>query len=135
VAAQLASAAPRDFELRMFYARILRDQRKFRDATREFQAAASLEPKDAMAWSELAGMLILDEQFPEALLALDRVRELGGEKPGHVFFRATTLDRLNQKKEALEYYQRFIEVSRTNPDEEFQARQRAKTLERELGRK
>ena len=54
---------------------------------------------------------------------------------GHIFFRATTLDRLNLRKEALEYYQRFLQVSKTNPDQEFQARQRVRILELELGKR
>ncbi len=35
-------------------------------------------------------MLILDEQYAAALAALDRVKALGAENAGHMFFRATT---------------------------------------------
>jgi len=133
--AQLTSVDSQNFDLRMFYARILRDQRKIKEAAQQFFQATKLRPTAADAWSEFAGMLILDEQFPQALSALDKVKELGAENVGHIFFRATTLDRLNLKKEALEYYQRFVEQSKTNPDQEFQARQRARILERELGKR
>ncbi len=133
--AQLTSTDTKNFDLRMFYARILRDQRKVKEAAQQFYEATKLRPTAADAWSEFAGMLILDEQFPQALSALDKVKELGAENVGHIFFRATTLDRLNLKKEALEYYQRFVEQSKTNPDQEFQARQRARILERELGKR
>lgn len=128
------SAESGTFDNKMLYARVLRDQRKIKEAAQQFYEATKLRPTAADAWSEFAGMLILDEQFPQALLALDKVRELGAEKDGHIFFRATTLDRLNLKKEALEYYQRFLEVSKTNPDQEFQARQRARILQLELKR-
>lgn len=128
------SAENGTFDNKMFYARVLRDQRKIKEAAQQFYEATKLRPAAADAWSEFAGMLILDEQFPQALLALDKVRELGVEKDGHIFFRATTLDRLNQKKEALEYYQRFLDVSKTNPDQEFQARQRVRILQLELKR-
>jgi tetratricopeptide (TPR) repeat protein len=131
----LVSADAKNFELKMLYARLLRDQRKIKEAAQQFYEATKLRPAAADAWSEFAGMLILDEQFPQALLALDKVRELGAEKDGHIFFRATTLDRLNLKKEALEYYQRFLQQSKTNPDQEFQARQRARILELELGKR
>lgn len=133
--AQLVSSEPRDFDLRMLYGRVLRDQRKTAQAAREFQEAANLRPEAPQAWSELAGMLILEEQFPQALAALDRVRALGAENAGHMFFRATTLDRLKLRREALEYYQKFLEASRNNPDQEFQARQRIRVLELELGRR
>ncbi len=129
------SAESGTFDHKMLYARVLRDQRKIKEAAQQFYESTKLRPTAADAWSEFAGMLILDEQFPQALLALDKVRELGAEKDGHIFFRATTLDRLNLKKEALEYYQRFLEVSKTNPDQEFQARQRARILQLELGKR
>jgi tetratricopeptide (TPR) repeat protein len=133
--AQVVSSEPQNFDVRMFYGRVLRDDRKITAAAREFQEAARIRPSAPQAWSELAGMLILNEQYPEALAALDKVKELGAENVGHMFFRATTLEHLNRKKEALEYYQRFLETSRTNPDQEFQARQRVRTLERELGKR
>lgn len=133
--AQVVSFEKENFDLRMTYARVLRDQRKLSDAAREFQEAARLRPSVPDAWSELAGMLILQEQYSAALAALDKVKELGAENAGHMFFRATTLEHLNLKKEALEYYQRFLETSRTNPDQEFQARQRVRILERELGKR
>ena len=80
-------------------------------------------------------MLILAEQYPQALAALDKVKELGAENAGHMFFRATTLDHLMLKKEALDYYERFLAASKNNPDQEFQARQRIKLLEREVGKR
>jgi protein O-GlcNAc transferase len=131
----LAALENKTFDQKMFYGRVLRDQRKIKEAAQQFYEATKLNPKAPEAWSEFAGMLILDEQYPQALLALDKVKELGAENTGHVFFRATTLDRLNQRKEALEYYQRFLDQSKTNPDQEFQARQRVRILQLELGKR
>lgn len=133
--AKVAAADPQNFELRMYYARILRDDRKTLEAAQQFQQATRIRPNAAEAWSELSGMLILAEQYPQALAALDKVKELGAENAGHMFFRATTLDRLMLKKEALEYYQKFLAASHNNPDQEFQARQRIKLLEREVGKR
>jgi len=133
--AQLIAIQKQNFDLRMLYARVLRDQRKFADAALQFQEAARLKPDAAPAWSELAGMLILQEQYPQALQALDQVKALGAENTGHMFFRATSLDHLKMRKEALEYYQKFLDNSKTNPDQEFQARQRVRVLELELGKR
>lgn len=133
-AAQLVAGDPQNFELRMFHARLLRDLHSTKEAEQAFVQATALKPDAAEAWSELAGVFILEEKYPEALQAFDRVKALGAEGAGHMFFRATTLEHLNRKKEALEYYQRFLETSRTNPDQEFQARQRVRILERELKR-
>jgi tetratricopeptide (TPR) repeat protein len=134
--AQVVAAEPRDFDLRMHFARILRDQRKIPAAIEQFRAAIDINPNAAMAWSELAGMLILAEQYPEAIAALDRARDLGLENPGHLFIRAITYDRLRARQEAVEYYRRFLEASKDqNPDQEFQARQRIRVLELEMGKR
>jgi tetratricopeptide (TPR) repeat protein len=136
LAAAALAAEPNDYELRMFYGRLLRDQRKLPQAAEQFLASTKLKPDSVEAWTELAGMLVLTEQFPQALAALDRVHSLGGDTAGHYFLRALTQDRLQLRKEALENYQKFLASSQgKNPDEEFQARQRVRTLEKDLGRR
>ena len=76
------------------------------------------------------------ENYPPALAALDRIAALNAEKPGHVFLRAIVLDKIHDVKPALASYQRFLEMSKgENPDQEWQARQRIKTLEREINNK
>jgi tetratricopeptide (TPR) repeat protein len=121
--------------LRMLHGRILRDQRKFPEAAQDFFAATKIKPDSAEAWSELASVLVVGDDYAAALAALDRVAALHAEKPGHVFFRAIVLDKIHQPKPALESYQRFLVMSNgQNPDEEFKARQRIKILERELHR-
>jgi Flp pilus assembly protein TadD len=130
---QMLATSPNDFEIRMLRGRILRDQRKFADAAQDFRQAATLKPDSPQAWSELAVASVLAEDFPTALAALDRVAALHAEKPGHVYWRALVLDKINDRKGALENYQRFLAMSNgQSPDEEFKARQRAKLLEREL---
>src|SRR5712691_1568267 len=57
LAAQVAAAEPRDVEVRMFYGRLLRDQRKYMDAAQQFLASAQLQPDSAKTWSELAAVL------------------------------------------------------------------------------
>jgi tetratricopeptide (TPR) repeat protein len=132
---KVLAADPNDFELRMLHGRILRDQRKFPEAEQDFLSATKIKPDSGEAWSELASALVVSENYPAALAALDRVAALHAEKPGHVFFRAIVLDKIHQQKPALESYQRFLAMSNgQNPDEEFKARQRIKILEREIRR-
>jgi len=134
--AKAVAAAPQDFDLRMFYGRILRDQRRFPSAAEQFSAAAKIKTDVPEAWTELAGVLIMAEQPLDGLAALDRVRALGAESSGHFYLRAITLDRLQRPKEALEAYNKFLAASQNvNPDQEFMARQRVKALERELGKR
>jgi tetratricopeptide (TPR) repeat protein len=136
IAAKGVASAPEDFELRMFYGRILRDQRKFPSAVEQFTAAARIKPDAAQAWTELAGVLIMAERPVDGLAALDKVHALGAETSGHFYLRAITLDRLNQTKDALEAYNKFLAASQNvNPDQEFIARQRVKVLEKELGKR
>jgi hypothetical protein len=81
-------------------------------------------------------MLILTEDYAQALAALDKVRALGAEKPAHHYFRAIVLDKHRQYKPALESYQRFLATSEGKyPDEEFKARQRVRIIEKELNKR
>jgi tetratricopeptide (TPR) repeat protein len=135
VVEQILAADPDNFEIRMLHGRIIRDQRKFPEAAEEFARASKLQPDAPQAWSELAGVLVMAEDYPRALAALDRVAALHAEKPGHVFLRAIVLDKMRDLKPALASYQRFLELSHGEfPNQEFQARQRAKTLEREINK-
>jgi tetratricopeptide (TPR) repeat protein len=135
VAAVLAQT-PDDEALRMFDGRLLRDQRKFPEATAQFQTVATRHPESVEAWSELAGVFLVAEKFPQALAAFDRVRALGAETTPDFFFRALAHDHLHQAKDALDNYNRFLAASKgAFPDQEFQARQRVLALEKELGKR
>jgi hypothetical protein len=94
-----------------------------------------MKPDHADAWSELAGVLVMAEDYPAALGALDHLAALQAEKPGHVYLRAIVLDKIRDIKPALESYQKFLAVSNgQNPDEEFKARQRVRILQREVSK-
>ncbi|HTW66034.1 MAG TPA: tetratricopeptide repeat protein [Bryobacteraceae bacterium] len=135
VVEKILETTPNDFQIRMLYGRIIRDQRKFPEAAAQFELATKLKPDAPQAWSELAGVLVMAENYPAALAALDRVAALNAEKPGHIFLRAIVLDRMRDLKPALAAYQRFLSMSHGEfPNQEFQARQRAKILEREINR-
>jgi Flp pilus assembly protein TadD len=127
---------PNDFEVRMLHGRILRDQRKFAPAAADFFRATKLKPDSPEAWSEFAGVLVMAEDYPAALTALDRLAALHAEKPGHVYLRAIVLDKIRDIKPALESYQKFLAMSNgQSPDEEFKARQRVRILQREVSKR
>lgn len=135
LAASLVEQEPQNAELRLFYGRILRDQKKYAEAAPQFQHAARLAPGSGEAWNELAAVLMLLKQYEPALAALDRARELNGPSPAYDYFRATMLDAMNQPKAALDSYRRFLASSNgAHPDEEFKARQRVKILEKAVRR-
>jgi tetratricopeptide (TPR) repeat protein len=131
-----AAGDPENYELRMLYGRGLRDQKKYSLAAGQFFAATQKRPDSKEAWNELITMLMLLDDYPRALAALDRVQALGGEMPGHYFFRAIILDKTKQLKPALEAYRKFLAIADGKfPDQEFQARQRARIIQRELSKK
>jgi tetratricopeptide (TPR) repeat protein len=133
---------PGNYDLRMTYGRTLRDQKKLGPAASQFNAAAQKRPDSVEAWNELAAILTVLDDFPRALAALDRVKALGGEKPGDLFFRAIILDKMaagatsekaKRLKLALEAYQNFLALSHGEfEQQEFQARQRARIIQKEL---
>jgi tetratricopeptide (TPR) repeat protein len=133
---QILASDPDNFEIRMLHGRLIRDQRKFPEAAVEFERATKLKPDAPQAWSELAGVLVMAENYPPALAALDRIAALKAEKPGHVFLRAIVLDKIRDLQPAVESYQRFLQLDQgENPNQEWQAKQRVKLLEREIANK
>ena len=133
---QALAAEPRNVELRLAYAGLLRDEHKFQEAAREFHAVTQLKPDSREAWSGLATMLLSLENHPQAIAAFDRLEALGNPNPGIYFFRALANDRSKQLKPALADYQKFLEMSQNkNPDEEFKARQRIRVIQKELSKR
>ena len=136
LASAILQAEPGNYEVRMLRGRILRDARQFGGAESDFYQAAQLKPDSAEAWSELAAIAVVGENYPVALGALDKLAALHAEKPGHVYLRAIVLDKNRQLKPALENYRRFLMMSNgANPNEEFKARQRARILEVEINKR
>ena len=133
---QAVSAEPGNYDLRLMYARALRDQKQYGAAAKQFTEATKLKADAGPVWDELGGVLYLAGDFPGALSALDRARQMGEDGAGNAFFRALSLDRLHQVKPALEAYRQLLSLSQgKNPDQEFQARQRSKLLQKELDKR
>ncbi len=134
--ADAVAADAANFELRMSYGRALRDSRRFAEAAVQFQEAARLKPGEAAAWTESGAALSLADQPEAALAAFERAYDLGQDTPGNWFSRAIILDKLRKLKPALDAYQRFLALSHGGlPDQEFQARQRSRIIQRELDRR
>jgi tetratricopeptide (TPR) repeat protein len=138
---QSVAAEPGNYDLRMMYARALRDKRQFQPAARQFYEAAKLKPAEPKPWTELGGMLYMAGDLPQALSAFEQAARNGENAPGNWFLRAIILDKLRQTdnrktKLAKEAYEHFLALSQgKSPDQEFQARQRAKILQRELDKR
>jgi tetratricopeptide (TPR) repeat protein len=127
------AAEPANFDLRMIYGRALRDLRQFPRAAAQFAEAGKLKPGAIEAWRELGGVLYMAGDMPRALAAFDLARQLGENTAGLAFMRAIVLDKLRQLKPALAAYEQFLAMSDgKHPDQEFQARQRARIIRHQL---
>ncbi len=130
---QAVASEPGNYDLRMMYARALRDRKQFRPSAVQFYEAAKLKPAEPKTWGELGTMLYMMGDYPTALTAFDKARQLGENTAGVWFMRAIMLDKLKQFKPAMEAYEQFLSMSAgSHSDQEFQARQRIRILKREL---
>ena len=127
--------APADFDLRMMFARGLRDRKLYPAAAKQFAEALKLKQDSREGWNNFAGMLYLVGALPQALSAFDRARQLGEDTAANWYFRAIIQDKLKDHKPAIESYQKFLSLSQgKSPDEEFKARQRIRIIQKELSK-
>ena len=136
VTSQLVAAEPQAYDVRMFAGKLLLNLHKIGPAANQFAAAAKIKPDSVDAWRELSAALVINQNYAEGIAALDRLRALGVETAGQLFFRALSCDHLHQLKDALAAYNKFLEASQgKNPDEEFKARQRVRIIQHELDKR
>lgn len=101
----------------------------------EFRQALRLDPANLEAEKGLASGLYLEKRYAEAAPMIERLLQAPSANPGLYFLLATCYDHLQDRKRALQAYQQFLAKSGgSNPDQEWQAKQRAKLLSRELGK-
>lgn len=130
---KVAAASPGDYDVRLLLGEMLLAQRQFPEAQKELEAAAALRPEIPDAWVDLANALYLQENYTATVAVLDRLARTAPETPWLDFLRAISLDKLGQALPALESYQKFLAIAGGKyPDQEFQARQRVKALQRVL---
>ncbi len=126
---RVAAAQPQNYDARLLLGEMLAAQRQFQAAQQEFQAAIALRPQLPDAYVGLANVLYVQQNFPATLAVLDRFARIGPPTPWLHFLRAITLDKLDQVEPALTSYESFLAVANGQyPDQEFQARQRARIL-------
>lgn len=128
-------ATPREPDLHRALGRTLLDEKKFDQAELEFRTALKLDTHNQEALKGLATSLYLEKRYGEAIPLLVALTRRPAAPPGLFFVLATCYDHLGARPEALHAYQRFLELSHEqSPDQEWQARQRVKLLERELSK-
>lgn len=127
----LLAAAPNDAALLVAHGQNLVRQIRYAEASAAFNKATQVDPADADAWSGLAFAASHTNQPSITLHALTMRSKYLPEVPSTYFLWATAYDTLHQTNEAVVYYHHFLDASAGKfPDQEWQARQRLKLLEK-----
>jgi superkiller protein 3 len=91
-------------------------------------------PQNADVLRDLSDAFYLGENYAAAIEAMDRLAKLETPRPGSWFVRAICYDKLSRKVEAIEAYQKFLDLDGGQHDtQDFQARNRIPVLQKELG--
>jgi tetratricopeptide (TPR) repeat protein len=133
---EMIAADPKNAKLYMALGSLHNEVKNYPEAASLFIKAVELDPNSADGWTNLASSLYLMKEYARALTALDKVATLKADTPGTYFVRALCLDQLGGQQQAYDNYQKFLSTSGgKNPDQQFQAKERSRILERELKRK
>jgi len=131
---QAISAAPQDEEIAAWMGHVDVELRDYPAAIHILEEAHARNPQSVDALSDLANAFYLNENYAQALAALDLLAKLETPRPGSWFVRAICYDKLSRRVEAIEAYQKFLDQDGGQHDtQDFQARQRIIVLQKELG--
>ena len=128
---QLLAAAPQDPELLIAHGQNLIQEKHFAQAFTVFQRATQIKPSSGEGWGGLAFTASKTGQPAVALHALAMRAKLLPENASTYFLWAISYDSLHQRSQAAAYYRHFLDAAGGKfPDQEWQARQRLKILEK-----
>lgn len=123
--AELVQKTPKDPGLLVAHGENLLHLQQYDEAVMQLQEGLKRKPDDAEGWTELAIAASEAHQYSIALQALSTREKYAEETPGSYFLWATTYDNLHLKKQAVEYYQKFLSSANGKfPDQEWQAQHR-----------
>ena len=130
---ELVNAEPSNIDYLFLLGRSYAEVKAYPQAIAVLQQVLRLKPDHVEASGTLGSIYYSLEDWARAAQALTRFIEL---KPGQAFAHfvlATCFDKLGKVKEAVLHYNKFLEYDDgSNDARSFQARQRARTLERRL---
>jgi Flp pilus assembly protein TadD len=131
---QALAVSPQDSEIAEWIGHSDIELKDYPAASAILQQVYARNPRDADALRDLADAFFLNENYGQALDAMDRLAKLEAPKPGSWFVRAICYDKLSRKAEAIEAYQKFLDLDNGQHDtQDFQARHRIPVLQKELG--
>jgi predicted Zn-dependent protease len=127
----LLKATPNDPDLLIGHGQNLARQLKYSEAFAAFDKATQIDPANPDGWSGLAFAASKTSQPSITLHALTMRSKYLPEVPSTYFLWAISYDSLHQTKAAVTYYHHFLDSAAGKyPNQEWQARQRLKVLEK-----
>lgn len=133
---EMIAAEPKNVKLYLALGSLRNEVKNYPEAVSLFLKAVELDSKSVDGWTNLASSLYLMKEYARALTALEKVAALNADTPGTYFVRALCFDQLGGQQQAYDNYQKFLSLSGgKNPDQQFQAKERSRILEKELKRK
>jgi Flp pilus assembly protein TadD len=131
---QAISLSPQDAELAGWIGHVDIELKDYPAAISILGQVYTRDPQDADTLRDLAEAFYLNDNYGPALEAMDHLAKLETPKPGSWFVRAICYDKLSRKAEAIDAYQKFLDLDGGQHDtQDFQARHRILALQRELG--
>lgn len=128
---ELLQKNPKDPDLLVGHGQNLVRQQHYAEAFTAFEDATLADQTNVDGWS---GLAFAAERLGRPEVALRALAERSKYLPDNAstfFMWAISYDKLNQKRQAIDYYQRFLEASAGKaPQEEWQAKQRLEVLKK-----
>ena len=122
---ELLKKSPQSADLLSARGENLLQQHRYPEAIVALRAALKAVPENADDWMGLAIAASQAHEYQTVLEALSMRAKYAAENPGSNFLRATAYDNLHQKKQAVEYYEKFLASSAGKfPNQEWEAQHR-----------
>ena len=131
---QAVRLSPQDSELAGWLGHVDVELHQFPAAINILGQVYKQNPQSVEPLRDLINAFFFNQNYAEALGAMDQLAKLETPRPGSWFVRAICYDKLSHKVEAIDAYQKFLDQDNGQHDtQDFQARHRILTLQGELG--
>jgi tetratricopeptide (TPR) repeat protein len=128
--------APQDAEIHSKLGQLYLGKKDYPRAALEFLAVVKIQPKNTQATALLADCEYLGKDYADALKAIDLLAQEETLPTRTLFVRADCYDKIGEKPEALDAYEKFLAANTDrNNDMYFAASERTRDLRRQLGKK
>lgn len=131
-----AALSPADPDIPARLGRVYMAKKDYRNALHWFVAAYKISPNANDLLTQVIEAQYLNQNYAAALAGLDELAKREGLPLGSLYLRATCYDKLGQIQEALDAYQKFLQLNKDlNSDMYFVSTSRVRALTRELQEK